>query len=120
MEIHLPDEIKHYEPELRFVLDLMVRKLHVNRHKGLVENYSVASIASAILAENRELDHEVLEGSQFAAAVEAADLANCGVLMAIKLLRMTRPEFDQIGAARRDAMKENRPVTPDGSKSHAE
>lgn len=96
MEIHVPEEISHYEPELRFVFDLMVRKLHVNRHKGFGETTGLPQLMGAIADEHIELQHETDQGSQFAAVVEAVDVANSGLLVALKLLRMTRPEFDEL------------------------
>lgn len=93
MEIILPDEIAHYEGELRYFVDSMVRKLHANRHKGFVNGLDFEKCIAGIQGEVAELE---VSKTQFEAFMEAADVANWAFLTAVYLGRMTRPEFDEM------------------------
>lgn len=95
MKIHLPEEIAHYEPELQFVLDLMIRKLHINRHKGFTETETPFSLLTGLLYEYQEMKDALQDESQFAIALEAVDIANMAVLQAISALRMDKDEFEE-------------------------
>ena len=94
MEIHLPDEIKHYEGELRYFIDTMVRKLHTNRHKGFADGKHPVEMFNGAEGEMKELRDALLHRDQFAAFVEAADVANMVFLTGLAAVRMTRDEFD--------------------------
>lgn len=95
MEIILPPEIAHYEGELRYFVDSMVRKLHANRHKKFADGLNFERCLVGIEGEVAEL---ATSQSQFEAFMEAADVANWAFLTAVYLGRMTRPEFDEMVA----------------------
>lgn len=95
LTIHLPREIEQYEPELRFFFDLMVRKLHTNRHKGFCEDKTTGPMYHALQDEVKELEEALKEdGSQFDVALECADIANQAWLLALVALRMTKEDFN--------------------------
>lgn len=102
MEIHIPEEIKHYEPELRLFFDLMITKLHLNRSKGFIEDHSLADLYNAFFSEVNELSEahenrgkEPGEHSQFDYALECVDVSNLSFLMALAVLRKTKEEFER-------------------------
>ncbi len=95
MKIHLPTEIAHYEPELRLFVDMMVWKLHINRHKGFAEGRSMFNLFQQLIGETEELrDSLIKENSQFAVALEAVDVSNQAFLLALGALRMDKKEFN--------------------------
>ncbi len=95
MEIHLPEEIKHYEPELRFFFDNMVRKLHVNRHKGFGDGKTIKIMKSQLWGEMSELDDAMEDEGQFEAFMECVDVANQSWLLGMIMLRQTKKEFEE-------------------------
>ncbi len=92
--IHLPDEIAEYEGPLRYFMDSMVQKLHVNRHKGFAEGCAPRSLTDGALYEIDELVKAYQKESQFAAYMEAVDVANMMFLSAYLTSHMTREQFD--------------------------
>lgn len=98
MKIHLPEEIAHYEPELRFFFDLMVRKLHTNRHKGFGDDVTLEDLFKMLNAERIEL-MDAFNGKrnegQFELAMEAVDVANFSFLIGLVALRMTKEDFEK-------------------------
>ena len=94
MEITLPEGIEHYEPELRFFFDLMVRKLHICRDKGFAENCTATKMFLMINDELDELEEALANESQFQTALECVDVANQAWLMALVVLRATRKDFE--------------------------
>jgi hypothetical protein len=95
MKVHLPEEIAHHEPDLRFFFDLMVRKLHVNRHKGYAEGCTISEMVERARQELDELQKAVENESQFNVALEAVDVANFAFLAALVALRQTKSEFQK-------------------------
>lgn len=95
MEIYLPKEIEHYEPEIKFFMDLMIRKLHINRHKGYGTNVTISELCSMLDDEIVELRDALCNESQFNVALEAVDVANFGFLIALVAMRQTREEFNR-------------------------
>jgi hypothetical protein len=95
MEIFLPVEIEHYEPELRFFFDLMVRKLHTNRHKQFGEHLTPVSAFELLLVEAEELRVALIKESQFSVAMEAVDVSNFAFLVALVVLRMDKKTFTE-------------------------
>ncbi len=93
MQVHLPREIGEYEPELRFMMELMIKKLYVNRHKGFVEDANISSLLKVMAQEMGELESSLSNQQQFEAIVECADVANVVILLAIHIARLERPEF---------------------------
>jgi hypothetical protein len=94
MKIHLPKEMLEHEPEIKFFMELMVRKLHTNRHKGFADNTTVGAQFKLLEAEILELKTALEKEGQFEAAVEAADVANVALLLGMRVLHMTRPSFN--------------------------
>jgi len=97
MEIHLPDEIEHYEPELRLFFDLMVTKLHLNRFKGYIEGKTLDELYRAFTSEVGELEeaHENRGNhSQFDYALECVDVSNQAFLLALAVLRKTKQGYE--------------------------
>lgn len=93
INVHLPDEIAHYEPDLRFVFETMVRKLYINRDKGFAEKLTFNEAIGLIECEVEELRVALLEESQMAFFGEAVDVANTGVLAALVALRNTKQAY---------------------------
>ena len=108
MDIYLPEEIKHYEPELRILFDLMVRKLHVNRHKGFADQDSIPDLRQYIYSELRELNRALDGESQFDVALEAVDVANCSILLAMRILRLDKQTFEQERQQYRNGLPKDR------------
>lgn len=97
MEIALPEEITHYEGELRYFMDSMIRKLYVNRHKGFGEGVSFPAALRLIEGELQELRTAAASGeAQFAAYMETVDVANTALIAALVLSRMTKDEYKQL------------------------
>lgn len=94
MNITLPAEIEHYEGELRFFIELMVWKLHTNRHKGFGEGKSVSEMFARMQDEAKELSDAISSESQFDVALESADVANFAFLTALVALRQTKEDFE--------------------------
>lgn len=94
--IHLPDEIAHYEGDLRFFFDLMVFKLNLNRHKGFGEGKDPTDLADRADDELTELRDACERGSQADVVMEAADVANFAWLTALCVSRMTKKEFEAL------------------------
>lgn len=95
MQIYLPPEIEHYEPELRLFFDLMVRKLHINRDKGFADDLSVEDMLAMLENEVQELRNSLAEQSQFDVTLECVDVANHGWLLALVVMRLSRAEFNE-------------------------
>lgn len=94
MEIHLPIEIAHYEGDLRYFVDSMVRKLFVNREKGFAENLALHHARQLLNAEIKEFDQAVMGGeAQFAAYMETADIANMAFLLGLVITRMNKKDY---------------------------
>ena len=93
ISVHLPDEIAHYEPDLRFVFETMVRKLYINREKGFAEQMTFIDAVMIVDGEVAELHTALREESQMAFFGEAIDVANTGVLAALVALRNTKKSY---------------------------
>lgn len=93
MNIHLPKELEPFEPDLKFFMDLMVRKLHINRHKGFAEDIPIAQLMRGLDGELEELGKALGSGSQFDTALEAVDIGNFAFLIAMKSWQMTKQDF---------------------------
>jgi NTP pyrophosphatase (non-canonical NTP hydrolase) len=94
IKVHLPDDIEHYEPELRKFFELMVQKLYVNRFKGWGENVTLELCHRLLIEEVEELAKAIKTEGQFQSLIECADIANISVITALKLTRITREDFE--------------------------
>lgn len=95
MKIHIPPEIAQHEPELQFFFDLMVRKLHINRHKGFVEGRGLLDILKMLQDEVAELRYAIENESQFDVALESVDVANMAFLLASICLHAPKDQYKE-------------------------
>ncbi len=96
MKIHIPKEMVDCEPELRYFFDNMVRKLHINRHKGFAKDLSIAEAFEHLASEVIELERDMRgKGSQFSVVMEAVDVANQAALLSFVVMRKTKPQYDE-------------------------
>lgn len=93
--VHVPDDMSPFAADLGFFMNTMVRKLHINRHKGYVQGKSLVSLFEGVVGESEELRKALTDESQFAAALEAIDVANQAFLVAAKLLGMNKNDYVQ-------------------------
>lgn len=96
LDIHLPEEIAEYAPELRFFFDNMVRKLHINRHKGFAEGDDAFKFFELLRGEVDELDSALANDSQFEVFMEGVDVANMAWIVALSVLRLNKHDFEQM------------------------
>lgn len=93
----LPEEMAHYEGELRYFFDSMVRKLFVNREKGFGEGVTFNQALALIRGELCELRNAPANGeAQFAAYFETVDIANVAFIASLVLSRMTKNEYKEL------------------------
>lgn len=113
LHVPIPPEMEAYRDDLEYFFVTMVRKLHVNRHKGVSNDTPIAVLMRGIEVETREvlkaLDHE----SQFDAPLELADVANFAFLASRSIWHMTRAQFE---ANRKQINSERMRHVPDPSK----
>ena len=93
MKVHIPEDIREYEPELRFFFDTMIRKLHINKHKGFAADNNPERIVKRINEEMAELRDALNNESQFEVFLEAVDVANFAWLLGVVVFRMDRDKF---------------------------
>lgn len=93
--IPLPIEMEPYRADLGYFFQTMVRKLHVNRHKGTSNTLSLDALFEGLQGEIAELEVAVAREGQFDAPLEAADVANFGFLIAQTIWHMTREQWEQ-------------------------
>lgn len=99
MEIVLPADMAHYEGELRYFFDSMIRKLYVNRHKGFGEGCTFETALFLIESELTELRDAPRNGeAQFAAFFETVDIANVAFIASLVLSRMSKDEYKTLKA----------------------
>ena len=95
IEIDLPPEMEPLRADLTDFMRLMVRKLHINRHKGFIEGKSTGFFLAGVNNEVGELTRALEGESQFPAALEAVDVANQAFLVAATLWQMTKREYEE-------------------------
>lgn len=96
MYVHLPPElleIDGFEHDFHFFIDLMVRKLHLNRHKGFVKGKTLQDLTERHFNEVQELRDALQSESQFDVALEAADCSNFAFLTALACLHLDKLEY---------------------------
>jgi hypothetical protein len=96
LTVPLTPELEPFRDDLEYFMRTMVRKLHVNRHKGFSEKMSVIDLLTATEQEYFELRAAVKEESQFETALEAVDVANMAFLVALKVWQMTKSEYKEM------------------------
>mgnify|MGYP000709901159 CR=1 FL=1 len=95
IELSIPDEMQEYEEELHYFFTTMIKKLYTNRHKGFSKDFSLRMLLKGLDKEIDELLDAISNKGQFEVAVEAADVANFGFLLALAAQHMDRAEFDR-------------------------
>jgi hypothetical protein len=95
IDVHLPNDIAGYGPDLRRFFDAMVMKLHFNRHKGFADGRHPIEMCDRAGDELKELRDALLRGSQEDVMSESADVANFAWLTALAAFRMTKEEFER-------------------------
>jgi len=93
IEVEVPDELGPFASDLSFFFELMVRKLHINRHKGFAEGDCLDVLIDGIHRELGELKKAFENESQFNMSMEAVDVANFSFLTALKLWEMTVVDY---------------------------
>lgn len=93
MEIHLPDEIAHYEGDLRFFVEGMVDKLNDNRDKGKWDDVDVGDAYSLMSKELEELNDALFENNTDDAFWESVDIANFAMIIGLVALKGTNNPF---------------------------
>jgi len=93
IEIPVPKEFEPFKHDFRYFVESMVRKLHINRHKGFAENDSLESLMEIMRQEMEELTDARNNGSQSDVFFEAADVANLAFLVALKAWQMRKIDF---------------------------
>ncbi len=91
--VSIPAELVPFAADLQYFVQTMVRKLHINRHKGFAENTPVNGLLGLLHDEVLELENALGAESQFEAAIEAADVSNMAFLMALKIWQMSKQEY---------------------------
>lgn len=96
LEIFLPDGLQEQQHEIRYFLEQMLVKLNVNRHKGWIDgdvnNYV---FLRRLAGEIGELAEALEKESQHAVCMEAADVANFGLLIGLYNLSKNRGQYDE-------------------------
>lgn len=95
LRVYLPPEMEPYRGDLEFFVAIMVRKLHLNRHKGVDANLNPGRMLVLAEGEFNEAVHAWMKDSQFDLSVECADLANMAFLAARGAWQMTREEYKE-------------------------
>lgn len=96
MNIYIPQELKDIpdlEADLRFFFDLMVRKLHLNRHKGFVKGKELEDLYQKLLREIEELRVARVTSAQFDVTLECVDISNFAFLISMYCLHLVKPDF---------------------------
>lgn len=94
MHLNVPDSLRPHEAKIRFVFELMIMKLDINRHKGFIDDCSPYSLFDGLKGETKELLKALGDGAQFDVALECADVANMAVLLAISCLSYSKEDYN--------------------------
>lgn len=96
MDVYIPEDLKAIpglEGDLKFFFDLMVRKLHMNRHKGFVEGKELEFLYQRLLAEVEELRQAKEGQAQFDITLECVDISNFAFLLSMYCMHLIKPKF---------------------------
>ena len=96
LTIPLPEGMEPYKDDLEYFVSTMVRKLHVNRHKGTSKELDVRGLMAGLNDEMLELAQAIRSEGQFDVPIEAADVANFAFLVSIAVWHMTRQNFEDL------------------------
>jgi hypothetical protein len=87
-------EIEGLEDSLHLFVDLMIRKLHLNRHKGFLEGKTIGGMLEGLHRELAEEEKALMNEAQFDIMLEAVDCANMHFLLAFMCLSMSKDTFN--------------------------
>ena len=91
-KITIPSELKPLSRSFRMFVDMMLTKLHVNRHKGFGD-VPYNTLLWGLHDEMKELEEALHGNDQMAVMAEAADVANFAYLIALRATTQTRVQF---------------------------
>lgn len=112
IEIPVPPELEPFRGDLDYFFKTMLRKLHINRHKGFAENCTAASLVDLLEAEVEELKDALKNESQFNSALEAVDVANIAFLVALKVWQISKVEYSREQKIQKIGQKGQQHVDP--------
>ncbi len=93
--LNVPDSLAPYAEDIGYFVETMCRKLHTNRHKGFEKiPGSINNLLNGLRGEVSEIEEAIENESQFDVALEAADVANFSLLLAITVWQLTRKDYD--------------------------
>lgn len=95
MNVHLPDVLEGQQADIKYFVDSMVRKLACNTHKGWAGPNDVPTMLAGLIDELNELELALNTEGQFAAMMEAVDVANMAMLVAVSVLGQTKEEYNE-------------------------
>lgn len=95
LNVPIPEEMEPYRDDLEYFFVTMVRKLHVNRHKGTSKDTSLGRLMQGLDAERAEVNKALHNEGQFDVPLELADVANFAFLASRTIWHMTRQEYDE-------------------------
>lgn len=95
LHVPIPAEMEPYRDDLEYFFATMVRKLHVNRHRGVSNDAPLLGLIQGLEGEVREVKKALDEESQFDTPLELADVANFAFLMSRTIWHMTRVDYDK-------------------------
>lgn len=93
--VELPKELQPFHDDLGYFIHTMVKKLYTNRHKGFSDGPSLQEKMEKLSDEVEELKGALDGEGQFAAFVEACDVANMAFLVALTAIRKTKAEYEE-------------------------
>jgi len=82
LTIEIPSEVLQYREDIRRFVDAMVYKLKVHHRKGRWEDLTAESQIANLKGEVTELEEAVKNGNLVEVMLEAADVANYGLIIA--------------------------------------
>ena len=94
MVVHFPAELEPHRGEIAYFVTNMLVKLQVNRHKGMAD-CEISKLVDGLRGEGDELLEALSVGSQFDTLLEAVDVANFAMLIALKVLRSDKQQFEK-------------------------
>lgn len=92
--INVPDDLAPFAVDLEYFVETMVRKLHVNRHKG-TSTVPLDVLQNGLNAEVEELFNAISKESQFDVGLEACDVANFAFLIALRAWSLDKQQFER-------------------------
>lgn len=80
--IEMPNEVLQYREDIRRFVDAMIYKLKVHHRKGRWEDLTAEAMVEKLKGEVAELEAALKTGNLVEVMLEAADVANYGLIIA--------------------------------------